>query len=104
MARFVSEHTHNLVLHGFTVRQAEMDVNRVGCFVDFLYKVGLALFDGGRLEQRYPFFKSGFCVVLIPSFESFEGFGVKIDSINRRFETVGRLFTGIALVHEGEEV
>ena len=49
MARFVSEHTHNLILHGFTVRQAEMDVNRAGCFVDFLYKAGLALFDGGGL-------------------------------------------------------
>ena len=26
-----------------------MDVYRVDCFVDFFYKVGLALFDGGRL-------------------------------------------------------
>ena len=33
-----------------------------------------------------------------------EGFGVKIDNINGRFEPVDRYFTGIALVHEGEAV
>ena len=33
-----------------------------------------------------------------------EGFGVKVDNINGRFEPVDRFFTGIRLVHEGEEV
>jgi predicted aspartyl protease len=32
-----------------------------------------------------------------------EGFGVKVDNINGRFESVERLFTGITLIHEGEE-
>ena len=32
-----------------------------------------------------------------------EGFGVKVDNINGRFESVERFFTGISLVHEGEE-
>ena len=32
-----------------------------------------------------------------------EGFGVKIDNINGRFEPVERLLTGLTLVHEGEE-
>ena len=32
-----------------------------------------------------------------------EGFGVKIDNINGRFEPVERFFTGITLVHEGED-
>ena len=32
-----------------------------------------------------------------------EGFGVKVDNINGRFEPVERFFTGISLVHEGEE-
>ena len=32
-----------------------------------------------------------------------EGFGVKVDNINGRFEPVDRFFTGIRLVHEGEE-
>ena len=31
-----------------------------------------------------------------------EGFGVKVDNINGRFEPVERFFTGISLVHEGE--
>ena len=33
-----------------------------------------------------------------------EGFGVKIDNINGRFEPVERFFTGITLVHEGEDI
>ena len=33
-----------------------------------------------------------------------EGFGVKIDNINGRFEPVERFFTGITLVHEGEQI
>ena len=32
-----------------------------------------------------------------------EGFGVKVDNINGRFEPVERLLTGLTLVHEGEE-
>ena len=32
-----------------------------------------------------------------------EGFGVKVDNINGCFEPVDRFFTGIRLVHEGEE-
>ena len=32
-----------------------------------------------------------------------EGFGVKIDNINGRFEPVERLVTGISLVHVGED-
>ena len=32
-----------------------------------------------------------------------EGFGVKIDSINGRFEPVERFVTGITLIHEGED-
>ena len=32
-----------------------------------------------------------------------EGFGVKVDNINGRFEPVDRFFTGIHLIHEGEE-
>ena len=32
-----------------------------------------------------------------------EGFGVKIDNINGRFEPVERILTGLTLVHEGEE-
>ena len=33
-----------------------------------------------------------------------EGFGVKIENVNGRFEPVDRLLTGITLVHEREEV
>ena len=33
-----------------------------------------------------------------------EGFGMKVDNINGRFEPVDRFFTGIRLVHEGEEI
>ena len=33
-----------------------------------------------------------------------EGFGVKVDNINGRFEPVDRFFTGIHLIHEGEEM
>ena len=33
-----------------------------------------------------------------------EGFGVKVDNINGRFEPVDRFFTGIRLVHEGEKI
>ena len=32
-----------------------------------------------------------------------EGFGVKVDNINGRFEPVDRFFTGNYLVHEGED-
>ena len=32
-----------------------------------------------------------------------EGFGVKIDNINGRFEPVERFVTGISLIHEGED-
>ena len=32
-----------------------------------------------------------------------EGFGVKIDNVNGRFEPVERLVTGITLIHVGEE-
>ena len=32
-----------------------------------------------------------------------EGFGVKVDNINGRFEPVERLLTGLTLVHEGEK-
>jgi predicted aspartyl protease len=32
-----------------------------------------------------------------------EGFGVKVDNINGRFEPVERFFTGISLIHEGED-
>ena len=32
-----------------------------------------------------------------------EGFGVKVDNINGRFEPAELLFTGITLIHEGEE-
>ena len=31
-----------------------------------------------------------------------EGFGVKIDNINGRFEPIQQLVTGISLIHEGE--
>ena len=33
-----------------------------------------------------------------------EGFGVKVDNINGQFEPVDRFFTGIRLVHEGEDI
>ena len=32
-----------------------------------------------------------------------EGFGVKVDNINGRFEPVELLLTGLTLIHEGEE-
>lgn len=33
-----------------------------------------------------------------------EGFGVKVDNINGRFEPVERLVTGLELIHDGEEL
>ena len=33
-----------------------------------------------------------------------EGFGVKIDNINGKFEPVERMFTGITLIHEGDDM
>ena len=33
-----------------------------------------------------------------------EGFGVKVDNVNGRFEPVEQLVTGLELIHEGEEM
>jgi predicted aspartyl protease len=33
-----------------------------------------------------------------------ESFGVKVDNVNGRFEPVEQFFTGISLIHEGEEL
>ena len=40
---------------------------------------------------------------LLLGVRTIEGFGVKVDNINGRFEPVDRFFTGIHLIHEGEE-
>ena len=51
MPHFVSEHTDNLVAHGFPCIgvEVEVDFNPIGRFADGFYKVGLFLFRCGGL-------------------------------------------------------